>query len=102
MILTRENLTHLRFFHCFIGSLQEMENWIGTYPNVIFGISSRSLNGSPFRKLAHAINRDFMSFKNWNFFDIFLIFAQNIDCGHGQVFVMHCFVSELPTIYVLE
>ena len=38
------------------------------------------------RKLAHAINRDFLSFKNENFqlkiFDIFLIFAQNIDCGY--------------------
>ena len=35
---------------------------------------------------AHAINRDFMSFKNLKFsaenFDIFLIFAQNIDCGY--------------------
>ena len=33
---------------------------------------------------AHAINRDFLSFKNEKFhnFDIFLIFAQNIDCGY--------------------
>ena len=38
------------------------------------------------RKLAHAIYRDFLSFKNRKFsseiFDIFLIFAQNIDCGY--------------------
>ena len=40
----------------------------------------------PLRKLAHAINRDFFSLKNENFqqknVDIFLIFAQNIDCGY--------------------
>ena len=38
------------------------------------------------RKLAHAINRDFLAIKTENFqlknFDIFLIFAQNIDCGY--------------------
>ena len=38
------------------------------------------------RKLAHAINRNFLSLKIENFqlknFDIFLIFAQNIDCGY--------------------
>ena len=38
------------------------------------------------RKLAHAIYRDFLSFIIENFqlkiFDIFLIFAQNIDCGY--------------------
>ena len=38
------------------------------------------------RKLAHAINRDFLALKFENFqlknFDIFLIFAQNIDCGY--------------------
>ena len=38
------------------------------------------------RKHAHAINRDFSSLKIENFqlkiFDIFLIFAQNIDCGY--------------------
>ena len=39
------------------------------------------------RKLAHAINRNFSSFKNCKFsadffFYIFLIFAQNIDCGY--------------------
>ena len=38
------------------------------------------------RKLAHAINRDLSSLKFENFqlkiFDIFLIFAQNIDCGY--------------------
>ena len=38
------------------------------------------------RKLAHAIYRDFLSFKNLKFsaenFDIFLNFTQNIDCGY--------------------
>ena len=38
------------------------------------------------RKHAHAIYRDFLSYKNENLqqnsFDIFLIFAQNIDCGY--------------------
>ena len=38
------------------------------------------------RKLAHAIHRDFLALKIENFqlknFDIFLIFAQNIDCGY--------------------
>ena len=38
------------------------------------------------RKHAHAINRDFSSLKIENFqlkkFDIFLVFAQNIDCGY--------------------
>ena len=37
-------------------------------------------------KLAHAINRDFLASKIENFqqkiFDIFLIFAENIDCGY--------------------
>ena len=38
------------------------------------------------RKLAHAIKRDFLALKIANFqlknVDIFLIFAQNIDCGY--------------------
>ena len=38
------------------------------------------------RKLAHAINRDFLALEVENIqlknFDIFLIFAQNIDCGY--------------------
>ena len=38
------------------------------------------------RKLANAINRDFLALKIENFqlknIDIFLIFAQNIDCGY--------------------
>ena len=38
------------------------------------------------RKLVHAIYRDFLALKNENFqlknSDIFLIFAQNIDCGY--------------------
>ena len=38
------------------------------------------------RKLAHAIYRDFLALKTENFqlkmFDIFLVFAQNIDCGN--------------------
>ena len=40
----------------------------------------------PIRKLVHSMYKDFLSFKNENFplknFDIFLIFAQNIDCGY--------------------
>ena len=40
----------------------------------------------PLRKLAHAMNRYFLALKIENFqlknFDIFLIFAQNIDCGY--------------------
>ena len=39
------------------------------------------------RKHAHVIYRIFFGFKNENFhrkkFDIFLIFAQNIDCGYS-------------------
>ena len=39
------------------------------------------------RKLAHAIYKDFSSLKIENFqlkiLDIFLIFAQNIDCGYS-------------------
>ena len=38
------------------------------------------------RKISHAINRFFLGLKienfQLNFFYIFLIFAQNIDCGH--------------------
>ena len=41
---------------------------------------------TPLRKLAHAIYRDFLSFKNENFqlicFYLFLRFAQKIDCGY--------------------
>ena len=36
---------------------------------------------SPLRKLAHAIQRDFLKIQLKNL-DIFLIFAQNIDCGY--------------------
>ena len=39
------------------------------------------------RKLTHAIYSDFKVVKNenfqWKIFDIFLIFAQNIDCGYS-------------------
>ena len=36
------------------------------------------------RKLAHAIYKEFLSFENFQQknLDIFLIFAQNIDCGY--------------------
>ena len=41
-----------------------------------------------FRKNAHAIYRVFFSSKNgkvdWKKFDIFNIFAQNIDCGYEE------------------
>ena len=55
---------------------------------VMFGINSRVNAKLVFalRKLAHAINRDFLALKIEHFqlnkFDIFLIFAQNIDCGY--------------------
>ena len=43
-------------------------------------------NRKALRKLVHAINRYFLTLKTENFqlknFDIFLIFAQNIDCGY--------------------
>ena len=43
-------------------------------------------NINPLRKLVHAINTDLLALKIENFqqkiFDIFLIFAQNIDCGY--------------------
>ena len=42
--------------------------------------------GTPLRKRAHVMYRFFLSCKNENFqkkmFDIFLIFAQNIDYGY--------------------
>ena len=50
------------------------------------GLKTRSLGPNTLRKLAYAIDRDFLSFKNLKFqlknLDIFLIFAQNIDCGY--------------------
>ena len=53
------------------------------------------------RKLAHAIYRDCLGFKIENFqlktFDIFLIFAQNIDCGY-TLEPPH----RVPTNYVLS
>ena len=64
----------------------------GTRQNRKFSPSQRSVyimlvsTGLTLRKLAHAINRDFLALKIENFqlinFDIFLIFAQNIDCGY--------------------
>ena len=56
------------------------------------------------RKLAHAIYRDFHSYKiNENFqqkkFDIFLIFAQNIDCGYTMPSTHNlCFGAKLRKI----
>ena len=53
---------------------------------VIYEYFTLFVHSVSLRKLAHAINRDFLSFKNENFqlknFDIFLIFAQNIACGY--------------------
>ena len=44
------------------------------------------MNNSSLRKLTHEINKDFLALKFQNFqlkhFDIFFIFAQNIDCGY--------------------
>ena len=50
-------------------------------------LSSEEQEGSPLRKHAHVIYTDFLSCKNRKknqkkIFDIFLIFAQNIDCGY--------------------
>lgn len=43
-ILISKRLTHLRIhLHCFIGSLQEMQTWLVHFPNVMFGISAKSL-----------------------------------------------------------
>ena len=51
------------------------------YLNRISGCQDQTL-----QKLAHAKNRNFLALKIENFhlknFDIFLIFAQNIDCGY--------------------
>ena len=58
-----------------------MEAWSFGYNQVVlyFGVLE-----IPLRKHAHAINRVFLALKIENFqlknFDIFLIFAQNIDC----------------------
>ena len=53
---------------------------------VINNLMTSWLWNSALRKVAHAINRDFSSLKIENFqlkvFDIFLIFAPNIDCGY--------------------
>ena len=52
------------------------------------------------RKLVNAINRDFLSLKIENFqlknFDIFLIFAQNIDCGYTLESPRGCGCNEYP------
>ena len=54
--------------------------------NLCIGTTLFQFIVSQLRKLVHAINRDFTSLKIENFqlknFDIFLIFAQNIDCGY--------------------
>ena len=61
----------------------------------------RSSRARTLRKLAHAIYRNFFGSKNENFHwkksDIFLIFAQNIDCGYTLEPP-----QRVPTIYVLE
>ena len=58
-----------------------------------------------FRKLAHAINRDFLALKFGNlqlkYFDVFLIFAQNIDCGYTLEPPRRGGSNEYPQ-YVLE
>ena len=56
------------------------------------------------RKLAHAINRDYLSFKNSKFssekFLYFVIYAQNIDCVYTLEPPRR--FLRVPTIYVLE
>ena len=53
---------------------------------VICWQNMKSMKAMPLRKLAHAIYRDILALKIENFqlknFDIFLIFAQNIDCRY--------------------
>ena len=57
-------------------------------PTFVFGagLPETYFMGTTLRKLAHAINTDFLALKIENFelkcFDIFLIIAQNIDCGY--------------------
>ena len=56
---------------------------------------------NPLRKLAHAKNRDFLALKIEHFqlkkFDIFLIFAQNIDCGYTSTNNL-CFGAKIRKI----
>ena len=54
------------------------------------------------RKLAHATYRDFFNFP-LKIFDIFLIFAQNIDCGYTAVLTSThnlCFGAKIRIIGV--
>ena len=64
-------------------------NWIGlVLTEALFpeGWSCVVCFNEALRKHAHAIYRKFFGCKNekfhWKNFDIFLIFAQNIDCGY--------------------
>lgn len=43
-LLKETGLTHLRIHrHCFIGTREEMQDWLQALPNVMFGITSKSL-----------------------------------------------------------
>ena len=59
---------------------------IGLFDNAFDGRETPEDFYGTLRPHAHAINRDFLSFRNCkfsaDFFYIFLIFAQNIDCGY--------------------
>ena len=45
LILKEKGLTHLRIHrHCFVGSVAEMQRWVNTFPNVMFGITAKSLD----------------------------------------------------------
>ena len=52
----------------------------------VYCFCDSNVNDRTLRRLAHAINRYFLALKIENFqrknVDIFLIFAQNIDCGY--------------------
>ena len=44
-ILQELNLTHLRIYrHCFVGSIQELEDWLAVLPSVKFGVTAKFLS----------------------------------------------------------
>ena len=45
LLLKELALTHLPIHrHCFIGSVKEMRDWLNTFPNVMFGLTLKSLD----------------------------------------------------------
>ena len=53
-LILDKGLGHLRFHrHCFIGCVAEMQMWIDSFPNVMFGLTTKSLgNQSTFAALS--------------------------------------------------